>query len=185
MHIAQQALRSYRSLLLIRGIIAILFGVLALFVSPGITLLVLVYLFGAYALVGGIIATVLGFRSIKEHRGWALLLFEGILSIIAGVAAFLSPGMTALVLIYLMAAWAIVTGITQIIHALMLSSEMGHRWLLGLGGLASVVFGALVILWPGAGPLTVIWIIGAYAIVFGVMYLTAYFQSRALTSRLV
>jgi uncharacterized membrane protein HdeD (DUF308 family) len=94
MQIAQHAFQSYRRLFLIRGIIGILFGVVVLSVSPAITLLVLVYLFGAYAFVGGIVAAALALRYTKE-QGWALLLVEGILGILAGIVAFVWPGITA------------------------------------------------------------------------------------------
>lgn len=183
MQVAPQALRSYRSLFLVRGILGILFGVLALSVSPVITLLVLVYLFGGYALLGGIVAAALALRSTKE-QGWALVLVEGLLGIVAGIVAFVWPAITAFALLFLIAAWAIVTGIMQIVGALTRLPGTGHKWLLGLSGLASVVFGILIALWPGAGLLTVIWLIGIYAIVFGVMYIAAYFQSRALAARL-
>jgi len=183
MQVAQQALRSYRSLFLVRGILGILFGVLALSVSPVITLLVLVYLFGGYALVGGIVAAALALRYTKE-QGWALLLVEGLLGIVAGIVAFVWPAITAFALLFLIAAWAIVTGIMQIVAAFTLLPGTGRKWLLGFSGLTSVIFGILIALWPGAGLLTVIWLIGIYAIVFGVMYLAAYFQSRALTAHL-
>jgi uncharacterized membrane protein HdeD (DUF308 family) len=168
---------------LVRGILGILFGVLALSVSPVMTLLVLVYLFGGYALIGGIVAAALAIWHTKE-QGWALLLVEGILGILAGIVAFFWPGITAFALLFLIAAWAIVTGIMQIVSALTRLPGIGHKWLLLLSGLASVVFGILIALWPGAGLLTVIWLIGVYAIVFGVMYLAAYFQSRSLAARL-
>jgi len=112
------------------------------------------------------------------------LLVEGLLGILAGIVAFVWPGITAFALLFLIAAWAIVTGIMQIVAAFTLLPGTGHKWLLGFSGLASVIFGILIALWPGAGLLTVIWLIGIYAIVFGVMYLAAYFQSRSLTAHL-
>jgi uncharacterized membrane protein HdeD (DUF308 family) len=183
MQIAQHAFQSYRRLFLIRGIIGILFGVVVLVASPATTLLVLVYLFGAYAFVGGIVAAALALRYTKE-QGWALLLVEGLLGIVAGIVAFVWPGITAFALLFLIAAWAIVTGITQIVGALTLPPGIGHKWLLLLSGLLSVIFGVLITLWPGAGLLTVIWLIGIYALVFGSMYIAVYFQSRALAPRL-
>jgi len=113
---------------LVRGILGILFGVLALSVSPVITLLVLVYLFGGYALVGGIVAAALALRYTKE-QGWALLLVEGLLGILAGIVAFVWPGITAFALLFLIAAWAIVTGIMQIVGALRRTSSR-VLWLL-------------------------------------------------------
>src|SRR5260221_5752963 len=131
MQIAQHAFQSYRRLFLIRGIIGILFGVVVLSVSPAITLLVLVYLFWAYAFVGGIVAAALALRYTKE-QGWALLLVEGILGILAGIVAFVWPGITAFAFLFLIAAWAIVTGIMQIVAAFTLPLGTGREWLLGL-----------------------------------------------------
>ena len=176
MQIAHSAFQSYRRMFFIRGIIAILFGAVVLIASPATTLLVLVYLFGAYAFISGIVAVLLAFRSIKEHHAWGLLLVEGLLSIVAGVVAFVWPGITAFSLLFLIVAWAIVTGITQIVSAFLFLSGAGYKWLLGLSGLSSVVFGILIALWPGAGLLTIVWLIGIYAIVFGVMYIALYFQ---------
>src|SRR5947208_6287076 len=179
MQVAQQAFQSFRRMFLVRGIIAVVFGVLALVLSPGITLLFLVYLFGAFAFIGGIAAAALALRYTRQE-GWALLLVEGILGIVVGVVAFAWPGITAFALLFLIAAWAIVTGITQIVGALTLPPGIGHKWLLLLSGLLSVIFGVLITLWPGAGLLTVVWVIGIYALVFGSMYIAVYFQSRAL-----
>lgn len=180
MQVAQQALWSYRRMFLVRGIIAILFGVLAL-VWPKITLLILVYLFGAYALIGGIVAAATALGSTKE-QGWALLLVEGILGIVAGIVAFVWPGITAFALLFLIAAWAIVTGIMEIVGAFTLPLGTGRQWLLGLAGIISVIFGILIGVWPLAGLRTVIWLIGIYAIVFGIVFIVRYFQSRALAS---
>ncbi len=180
MQVAQEALRSYRGVFLFRGILAILFGVVAL-LRPGLTLLFLVYLFGAYALISGIFATATALRFTHE-RGWALLLVEGILGILAGVVAFVWPGITAFVFLFLIAAWAIVTGVMQVVAALTLPLDTGREWLLGLAGLASIIFGILIALWPRIGLLTVVWLIGIYAIVFGILYIVRYFQTRSLAS---
>jgi uncharacterized membrane protein HdeD (DUF308 family) len=183
MQIVQQTLQSYRRMFLVRGIIAIVFGVLALVVSPGITLTFLVYLFGAYAFVSGVVAAATALRYTKED-GWALLLVEGILGIAAGIIAFAWPGITALVLLYLIAAWAIVIGIMQIIGAFTLPLGTGREWLLGLTGFLSIIFGFLISMRPAAGLVTVIWLICIYAIVYGVMNCVVYFQSRSLASSL-
>jgi len=180
MQAAQDALRSYRGVFLFRGILAILFGLVAL-LWPGLTLLFLVYLFGAYALISGIFATATALRFTHE-RSWALLLVEGILGILAGIVAFVWPGITAFVFLFLIAVWAIVTGIMQIVAALTLPLDTGREWLLGLAGLASIIFGILIALWPSIGLLTVIWLIGIYAIVFGILYIVRYFQTRSLAS---
>lgn len=154
--------------MVLRGIAAIAFGVLA-FIWPHITLVVLVFLWGAYALVDGIFALAAGIRTHGEYNRWWLLLIEGILGIIAGVLAFAIPAITALVLLILIAAWAIVTGIFEIGAAIQLRKHIHNEWLLVLAGIASIVFGVLLLINPFAGALAVVWIIGAYAIVFGVL----------------
>lgn len=154
--------------LVLRGIAAIAFGVLA-FIWPHITLAALVFLWGAYALVDGIFAIGAGVRSHGEYSRWWVLLIEGILSVIAGILAFVIPGITALVLLILIAAWAIVTGIFEIVAAIQLRKYIRGEWLLALAGVASLVFGILLFVNPFAGALAVIWLIGVYAIVFGVL----------------
>jgi uncharacterized membrane protein HdeD (DUF308 family) len=181
MQVVQQALQSYRRMFLVRGIIAIVFGVLALVLSPGITLTFLVYLFGAYAFISGVAAVATALRYTKEE-GWALLLVEGILGILAGAVAFVWPGITAFVFLFLVAAWAIVTGIMEIVAAFVLPLGAGREWLLGLAGVASVIFGALIVYRPVAGLVALVWLIGIYALVFGILYIVAYFQTRSLAS---
>lgn len=154
--------------LVLRGIAAILFGVLA-FVWPAITLTALVFLWGAYALVDGAFAIAAGIKIHGENKRWWVLLLEGILSVAAGVLAFAIPGITALVLLILIAAWAIVTGVFEIAAAIQLRKYITGEWMLVLAGIASVLFGALLFLNPTAGALAVVWLIGAYAIVFGVL----------------
>src|SRR5579864_2446580 len=183
MQVVQQALQSYRKMFLVRGIIAIVLGILALVLSPGITLTFLVYLFGAYALISGVAAAATALRYTKED-GWALLLVEGILGILAGVVAFVWPGITAFVFLFLVAAWAIITGIMQIVAAFTLPLGTGREWLLGLAGFFSILFGVLIAIRPVAGLLTVVWLIGIYAIVFGILFIVRYFQARSLASRL-
>ena len=109
---------------------------------------------------------------------------RGILGILTGIVAFVLPGITAFALLFLIAAWASVTGIMQIVAAFTLLPGTGRKWLQGLAGLFSVIFGILIAVWPRTGLLTVIWLIGIYAIVFGVMYLAVYFQSLSLAARL-
>ncbi len=181
--VAQQTLRSYRNLMLVRGIFALLFGVAVLLMRPAITSLVLVYLFGAFAFVSGIIAAGTALRYTKEE-GWALLLVEGILGIVVGIVAFVWPGITAFALLFLIAAWAIVIGVMEIVAAFVLPIGAGREWLLGLAGLASVIFGVLIAVWPRAGLLTVIWLIGIYAIVYGILCIVRYFQLRSWASSL-
>ncbi len=183
MQVVQQAFQSYRSMFLVRGIIAIVFGVLALVLSPGITLTFLVYLFGAYALISGVAAAATALRYNKEE-GWALLLVEGILGILAGVVAFVWPGITAFAFLFLIAAWAIVTGIMEIVAAFVLPLGTGREWLLGLAGVASIIFGVLLVYRPVAGLVALVWLFGIYAIVFGILYIVGYFRTRSLASSL-
>jgi uncharacterized membrane protein HdeD (DUF308 family) len=169
-------------LLALRGLAAVVFGVLA-FIWPRITLTALVFLFGAYALVDGAFAIVASIRAPKEFKRWWVLLLEGILSVIAGVLAFVLPGITALVLLVLIASWAIVTGIFEIVGAIQLRKQITGEWLLALSGVFSVLFG-IVLLWnPIAGALAVVWLIGAYAIVFGVLMLALAFRLRGVERR--
>jgi uncharacterized membrane protein HdeD (DUF308 family) len=154
--------------LVLRGLAAIIFGVLA-FIWPRITLTALVIIWGAYALVDGVFAIAAGVKSYGENRRWWVLLIEGILSVIAGVLAFAIPGITALVLLILIGAWAIVTGAFEIAAAIQLRKYVRGEWLLALAGVCSIIFGILLFLNPRAGALAVVWIIGAYAIVFGAL----------------
>jgi uncharacterized membrane protein HdeD (DUF308 family) len=163
--------------LALRGVVAILFG-LAAFFLPGITLAVLILLFGAYMLVDGIFAIIAAVRAEEHDTRWWLLLAEGVLGVLAGIVAFLWPGLTALALLYLVAAWAIVTGILQIVGAIRLRQEIEGEWALILGGILSVIFGVLLAVMPGVGILALIWLIGAYALVSGVLLIVLAFRVR-------
>lgn len=162
----------------LRGVLAILFGVMAL-IWPGLTLAALVLLFGAYSIADGVAAIVVGARS----KWWGMLLL-GVLGIAAGVVAFLYPGLTAIALLYVIAAWAIVRGILEIVAAVALRREIEGEWVLILAGLASLAFGVLLMLFPGAGALSVIWMIGGFSIALGVLLLILAFRLRSLPRRL-
>jgi uncharacterized membrane protein HdeD (DUF308 family) len=162
----------------LRGVFALLFGVIA-FVYPGLTILSLTYVFGFYALLDGIFALVAAWNNRSSDRWWVLLL-EGLLSLAAGVIAFVSPGITALALLAVIAVWAILTGILEIVAAIQLRREIENEWWLGLAGLASVVFGVLLMVWPGSGLVTISWLIGFYAIVFGISMLILGFRLQGL-----
>jgi uncharacterized membrane protein HdeD (DUF308 family) len=168
--------------LALRGVIAILFGLAAL-VRPDIALEALILLFGAYALVDGAFAIVGVFGGTRSGTPRWLLLLEGVVGILAGVIAFVYPGLTAFALLYLVAAWAIVTGIAQIATAIRLRQEITGEWALILGGVLSVIFGLLLAVLPGVGILSLIWLIGAYAVVFGVLMLITAFMVRGRDSR--
>ncbi|PYN49988.1 MAG: hypothetical protein DME00_07440 [Candidatus Rokuibacteriota bacterium] len=164
--------------LALRGIFAILLG-LAAFVLPGVTLAVLVALFGAYAVVDGVLAIIAGVRAAERHERWWSPVLKGLAGIIAGVLAFIWPALTVLALLYLIAGWAIVTGVLEIVAAVHLHRAHGE-WLLILNGVLSILFGLFVIVWPGAGVLTLVWMIGVYAIVFGAVLLVLAFRLRNL-----
>ena len=178
----QHMIGNFRTMFLFRGIVAILFGILTL-VWPKLSLTVLVLLFGIFAVVSGITAVAAALRNTRE-QGWGLLLFEGIVGILAGVVALVWPGITALAFLYLLAAWAIITGILEFIAPLLFPMSGGRAVLMVLAGVVSVVFGVLIAFQPASGLLAVVWLIGIYAIVIGVLYIVAYFESRSLTSRL-
>ena len=163
--------------LALRGVVAVLFGLAALFL-PGITLAVLIALFGAFALVDGIFAIVAAVRAAGRDASWWLLLAEGVFGVLIGILTFIWPGLTALVLLYFVAAWAIVTGVFEIVGAIRLRREIQGEWALIIGGILSVVFGLLLAVLPGVGILALLWIIGAYAVAFGVLLIILAFRVR-------
>jgi uncharacterized membrane protein HdeD (DUF308 family) len=156
--------------LLLRGAVAILFGVLT-FVWPGVTLAALVLLFGAYALVDGIAAIILGIKEYGDRERWWATLVGGIISAGAGLFTFMMPGITALALLSLIAFWAILRGVFDIVAAIRLRHAIEGEWLLGLAGALSIAFGLTMLMFPRAGALAVIWWIGAFAIVLGAMWI--------------
>ena len=158
----------------LRGLLAVLFGLLAIFM-PGKTLLVLVLLFGAYSLLDGIFDLVSAVRSPGQH--WAFLL-EGIVGIIAGVATFVWPRITGMVLLYLIAFWAISTGVFEILSGIRLRKAIANEMFLVLTGILSLLFGILITIFPGAGALAIAFWIGAYALIFGVMMIALAFRLR-------
>jgi uncharacterized membrane protein HdeD (DUF308 family) len=164
----------------LRGAAAILFGLLA-FILPGATLTVLVLLWGAYALVDGVLALLSAFRTEQDHR-WGLLL-EGVVGVGAGIVTFLWPDLTALVLLYIIAAWALLTGILELISAVRLRKVIHNELWLVVSGIVSVLFGLVLLAAPGAGALAVVWLIGAYAIVFGILLVGLSLRLRGLSER--
>ena len=164
-------------LVVLRGILGILFGVLA-FVWPQITWLTLIIMFGVYAIVDGIIAIVSGLSRTRESSRWWVFLIEGLIGIGAGIVALVWPGVTSLVLIYMIASWAVITGILEIAAAIRLRNEISNEWVLGLGGLISIGLGVLLFFEPAAGGLAIIWTIAAYALIFGVLLVVLGFRLR-------
>ena len=161
--------------LLLRGIAAVLFGLAALF-WPGLTLFALIVFFGAYTLVDGIFAIVAGIRG-SGGRRW-LLLAEGVLGVLVGLIAFFSPGMTALVFLYVIAAWAIFTGILKVLMAILLRREIDNEWTMALSGLLWVLLGVVLTVLPGVGLLSLAWLIGVFALGAGLALLVLAFRVR-------
>ena len=155
-----------RRSLALRGIAAILFGVLAL-AWPGITLLALLVLFGIYAIVDGIIALVGSFYVRRAMSDWWLILLVGLFSIAIGILTFARPGVTALVLMLFIAARALFLGFTEIVRGVQYRKEIQGEWLLVLGGAFSILFGVIVFAYPFSGALAIVWLIGLYAILYG------------------
>ncbi len=161
---SEQLVRSW-PLVVLRGVAAIVFGVVA-FTSPGLSLSVLVFLFGAYAVVDGVLAIGSAIRAHKGER-WTMLLLEGMVGILVGCLAIFRPAITAVALVYLVAFWALITGVMEIGAAIRLRRQIANEWMLALSGTASLAIGALLLMFPGPGALAVAFWIGAYAIIFG------------------
>jgi uncharacterized membrane protein HdeD (DUF308 family) len=164
-------------LIAIRGALAVVIGVIA-FAAPAATMLSLVLLFSAYMFVDGIFAIVAAVRAARSGERWGWLTLGGIVSIATAILAVLWPGLTIVAYVLLVAAWAIVTGVLMLAAAFRLNLDHG-RWWLVLGGVASVVYGALLVIAPLIGALVLTWWFGAYALVFGVMLLVLAFRLRA------
>jgi uncharacterized membrane protein HdeD (DUF308 family) len=154
-------------LILLRGVLAIVFGVLA-FIWPGITLITLVILYGAFAFADGVLAIAAAIRGGAPVPRWWLALV-GVFGIAAGLLTAVWPQITALVLLLFIAGWAIATGVMQIIGAIKLRDEIDDEWLLIASGVLSVAFGVLLAAWPGAGALAMVLVIGSFAIMYGVL----------------
>jgi uncharacterized membrane protein HdeD (DUF308 family) len=169
-------------LLLLRGLIAIAFGVVS-WVQPGISLASLVLLFGAYSLADGVLNVWTALEGRREHEHWWVLFLEGLLGIGVGVLTFLAPALTALALLFYIAIWAIATGVLEIVAAIRLRKEIENEWMLIIAGLASVVFGALLMAQPAAGALALLWLIASYAIFFGVLLVILAFKVRGFVSK--
>jgi len=161
----------------LRGCLAILFGIIAI-IWPGLSLGILIILFGVYVLLEGVLAIIAAFKQRKE-KSWWLLLLEGIAGLVVGIFAFIWPALTAVVLLIFISLWAILTGILEIAAAVQLRKEMKGEWVLGLAGGLSVLIGILLIANPLAGALAVVWLIGIYAILFGTLLIYLGFKARS------
>ena len=165
-------------LLLLRGIAAVAFGVLT-FVWPQISLLTLIMVYGVYALIDGVLALIAAIRGGGVVPRWWLAL-GGVVSILAAVVAFAWPGLTALVLVYLIGFWSILRGVLEIIGAIRLRNEIANEWTLGVAGALSVIFGLILVFMPGAGALGLLWLIAAWAVLFGLLLIWVAFKVRKL-----
>jgi uncharacterized membrane protein HdeD (DUF308 family) len=186
---AMNGLKSFASilsrtwwLLLVRGLAALAFGILT-FVMPQISIASLVLLFGAYSMADGILCLWTALAGPREHESWWLLLLGGLVGIGIGILTFIAPGVTALALVIYLAAWAIATGVLEIVAAIRLRLEIPGEWALILAGLASVAFGVIIMARPGAGALALLWLIGSYASVFGVLLLVLAFKARGFVDK--
>jgi uncharacterized membrane protein HdeD (DUF308 family) len=156
-------------LVLVRGVLAVLFGLFALF-APGSALLALVFVFGAYAVLDGITAVAAGVRHRRDEAHWVWHVVEGVISIAAGVVAFAWPGVTALVILYLVAFWSVFTGVSEIVEAFAMRRRGAPMWAWVLvAGVLGVLLGVVLVLAPGAGLLTLLWLLGIYSVLFGVI----------------
>src|SRR5262245_37495819 len=177
-HLAPILFRNWWVLLL-RGIAAIVFGVLTWWM-PGISLAVLVLISRAYARADGIPAVWMALASRSKNEQWWVMLLWGLVGIGVGILTFVAPGLTALALLFYIALWAISTGVLEIVAAIRLRKEIQGEWVLILAGLCSVVFGVLLVARPGVGALAVLWLIAAYAIVFGVLLVILALKARGM-----
>ena len=164
--------------ILLRGIVAILFGVFTLF-KPGIALTMLVLLFGAYALLDGVFMAVSAIANRQGQPRWVALLVGGILGIAIGILTFVMPGITAVALLALIAVWAIIIGVAEIVAAIQLRKVLTREWMLMVAGVASVAFGIFLFARPSLGALAVVLWIGAYAVVLGILLVALAFRLRS------
>jgi uncharacterized membrane protein HdeD (DUF308 family) len=158
----------------LRGLLGIAFGLICLLI-PAAAILALILLFSAYMLVDGVLAIFSGIKAARNGERWGLLILEGVVDIAAGVIAFLWPAITTVAFVILIAVWAVISGALMLTAALALKLDHG-RWWLALGGIASVIFGIVLLIAPVVGAVVLTWWLGAYAIVFGVMLLVLAFQ---------
>ena len=163
----------------VRGVLAIVFGILAL-VWPDTTKLALVLLFGTFALVDGFSAIAAGIALSPHFKRWWALLLEGLTGTMIGVLTFSWPNVTGLILLYFIAAWAVITGIFEIVAAIEFRNVVSREWTMIIGGILSVSLGALLFAFPYAGAMSIVWLIGMYAIAFGIIELIIAFHLRGL-----
>lgn len=165
-------------ILALRGAIGVLFGVFAL-TMPGLTLLSLIAVFAVYALLAGMVAMAGAVSNRKTAKDWWVMLLMGIVSIVAGVLATLRPGLTALALVLVIGVNALLTGLLEVVLAIRLRKIIHGEWLLILSAATAIVFGLLILAYPGAGALALVWMIAVYALLTGVLYLALAYRAYA------
>ncbi len=163
----------------VRGVIAVIFGIVAL-TRPEQTLQALVLVFGAFALVDGMLTLFVGIVSIPYFKLWWAVLLEGIAGTLVGLMAIFQPSLTGLALLYLIGAWAFITGVFEIVAAIQFRRVIMNEWMLILSGLLSITLGCLLFVFPGVGEVSLIWLIGIYAIVFGIAEIVFAFRLNGL-----
>ncbi len=164
--------------LLLRGLIALAFGIF-IFFQPDISLTVLILVFGIFIFADGILGVWTALAGRKSDEDWWVWLLWGLVGIGIGILAFLAPDITALALLFYIAIWAIATGVLQLVAAIRLRKEITGEWLLIIGGIASVLLGILLIAQPGVGILALLWLLAAYAVLFGLVMIFLAFKARA------
>jgi uncharacterized membrane protein HdeD (DUF308 family) len=169
--------------LLLRGIAAILFAILA-WTRPGISLAALILVFAVYVLTDGILATWTAIAGRKQYDDWWVLLLGGLIGVAVGLLSLAAPGVTAIVLVFYIATWSIVRGVIEIVAAVRLRREIRGEWLLITAGVLSLLFGALLFAKPGAGALAVLWLIAAFVFISGLIQVMLAFKVRKLARRL-
>jgi uncharacterized membrane protein HdeD (DUF308 family) len=162
----------------LRGALGIVVGLVAFFL-PAVTLLALTFVFAAYALIDGILSFGMAFHAARFHSHWWAFMLEGMAGIAIAAITLATPAVTLVVLLYLIAGWAVITGIFEIAAAIRIRRIVEHGWWLGLAGAASIIFGLLLFAAPGPGAVAIAWWIGAYAFVFGALMLALSFRLRA------
>jgi uncharacterized membrane protein HdeD (DUF308 family) len=163
----------------LRGLIAVAFGVVAL-IWPGQMLQALVLVFGAFALADGILTIIAGFGLAPHFSRWWAVLLEGVMGTLVGLMAIFLPELTGRALVYLVAAWGLITGIFEIVAAIQLRRVITGEWMLIISGLLSILFGVVLFAFPGAGAVSLVWMIGIYAVVFGIAMIIFAFRLRGL-----
>jgi uncharacterized membrane protein HdeD (DUF308 family) len=169
---------------LLQGVLSVVLGGLAL-ARPGVTLAVLIVLWGLFALLNGVGDVFTAIGAAGNHRSWGWRLAAGLVGILAGLTILRWPGLSALFVLYLVAIWAVVMGIVRIVGALADHDELPHAWLVALAGTVSVLFGIAMFAWPGVGLLTLVYLVGIYAIVYGLIACVIAFRVRSLPWRIV